>query len=271
MEECTGCGNIRLIVGILAGKGGVGKSSIAFLLAKALKNLSKSVAILDADLYGPSQGLFFNGAKKPISDGRGVVPAEAEGISFMSFSHVQDRLAAMRAPIANQFIEQLISEVYWGKKDFLIVDFPPGTGDIQLSLMQKLAFDGAIGITTPNQLAVSDVHKALEMLQSLHIPLYGIVENMSYLEVHGKKHFPFGKGGGDFLAKEYDVDLWQQIPLLEEISADPSGSTYQKSLDVVIENWFEPIARRMVALLDEEQKGLKEFELKWETDESLIH
>jgi ATP-binding protein involved in chromosome partitioning len=204
------------IIGVLSGKGGVGKSTLTAELARVLKERGLEVGVLDGDLYGPSMRALLPEEILPQTKGEKVVPARSQGISVISSAYFPAHRApvGVRAPIANQIIAQFIEEVEWGPLDALLVDFPPGTGDIQMTLMQKLPFDGVFVVTTPQELSVIDVEKAIVMAQKMGVPLLGVIENMSYFKDDtGKKHYPFGKGGGAALAKTYSLPLIAEIPI----------------------------------------------------------
>lgn len=208
------------IIGIVAGKGGVGKSTVAVNLALAFKRMGFKVGLLDADVYGPSLGKMLKCSRLPaqsLENLERIIPAESLGVSLisMAFFAKEEEAAVVRAPIANGVIAQFLHQVEWGDLDYLFVDFPPGTGDIPLTLLQQGKFDGAVVVTTPQQVALLDVRKAVGMLRQLEIPLCGVVENMS----HFLGHYPFGRGGGATLAKELGVPLLGEVPLDPMIGA----------------------------------------------------
>ncbi|MCP5505258.1 MAG: P-loop NTPase [Chlamydiales bacterium] len=207
------------IIGIFSGKGGVGKSTLTAELALSLHRKGLKVGVLDGDLYGPSMRILLPEEKLPKAQGDKVVPASSGGIEVISSAYFPQQRGpiGVRAPIANQIIAQFVEEVEWGPLDFLLVDFPPGTGDIQLTLMQKLSFDGALVVSTPDILSLIDVEKAVSMGRQMGVPLLGLVENMSYyLGEDGKKHYLFGKGGGSELAKTLSLPLLMEVPIGKE-------------------------------------------------------
>ena len=206
-------------IGIASGKGGVGKSTVTVNLALALRDLGYRVGIIDADVYGPSIAAFLGVEKVPEVEGDFVKPAVSQGIKLMSVAFFKAPYLAVRAPIANQMITQLLTQVDWGTLDYLFIDFPPGTGDIQLTLMQTVALDGAIAVTTPQKIAILDVEKALYLFQEMGVPVIGIVENMSHFE--GK--FLFGEGGGKALAARFGIPLLLEIPVDAALSAEGVG------------------------------------------------
>ncbi len=209
--------NIRSMIAIAAGKGGVGKSTMSVNLALALQLDGYSVGVVDADLYGPSLRKMLPEESPPYQKGDKIFPAKSKGIKFISLAHFQkeNEAAVIRAPIANQLILQLIHKVDWGRLDYLLIDFPPGTGDIQLSLCQHVPLSGAILVTTPQEIALQDVRKAAILFKKMNIPLIGLIENMSYYQ-GDKASIPiylFGEGGGGRLAEEMKVPLLGQIPI----------------------------------------------------------
>ncbi|MCB1110383.1 MAG: P-loop NTPase [Chlamydiia bacterium] len=241
----------KFIIGVLAGKGGVGKSTVTSYLAHALKEKGHRVGVFDADIYGPSMRALLPEDQPPQVQGERVFPATSGGISVMSTAYFpRDKgPSVVRAPIATQIITQFIEEVEWGTLDYLLVDFPPGTGDVQISLMQKLFFNGAIVVTTPQELSLLDVRKSMKMCIQMGVPLLGVVENMSYFSepVTGKRHSLFGEGGGKTLAKEF------QVPFLTDLPIDPKLGENGTPL-------FQALAQQMRTQLQEE----KEYKIKEE-------
>lgn len=205
--------NVAHIVGVGAGKGGVGKSTLALHLALALQEKGKRVGLLDADVYGPSLALMCPFDEGPGREGEFLVPAKGGDLKLMSVAYFKRDAAVVRAPIANETINQFLKKTQWGTLDYLIVDFPPGTGDVQLTLLQEAPFAGAVLVTTPQKVALSDVKKAHECFERLRVPTLGIVENMSYFSAGGERLFPLGEGGGALLAKDIGCELLGQIPL----------------------------------------------------------
>jgi ATP-binding protein involved in chromosome partitioning len=203
---------IGVIIGIAAGKGGVGKSTVTAALARALAK-NYRVGVIDADVYGPSIAQLIPATIPPKEQGNKVLPAEGEGIKMISLAHFGESANIVRAPIANGFIEQFLHDVEWGELDYLLIDFPPGTGDVQLTLMQQAQLSGALIVTTPEDLALSDVRRAMAMFVRMEVGIIGVVENMSYMDINGERIYPFGQGGGARLAKEWDVPLLDRLPL----------------------------------------------------------
>lgn len=210
---------IKYFVAIAAGKGGVGKSTVTINLALALKELGYQVGIMDTDIYGPSIRKMLREDRLPHQRGERVEPALCDGIKMISMAYFkkEHEASVVRAPIANRLVSQFIQNVSWGKLDFLLIDFPPGTGDVQLTLTQQINLTGAVMVTTPQEVAVLDVRKAMGMFDLVKVPIIGIVENMSYYQPspESEKVFLFGRGGGENLA------LQTGSPFLGSIPVDP--------------------------------------------------
>jgi ATP-binding protein involved in chromosome partitioning len=198
--------NVQTIVAIAAGKGGVGKSSVTVNLGLALQAQGYQVGIMDTDIYGPSIRKMMPEDRLPLQKGTLIQPALCRGIKMISMAYFrkEDEAAAVRAPIANSLISHFIKNVQWGPLDFLLMDFPPGTGDVQLTLGQQAHLSGALMVTTPQEVAVLDVRKAISLFQQIKVPIIGIVENMSYYQSSEQMEpvYLFGRGGGERLAKE---------------------------------------------------------------------
>jgi ATP-binding protein involved in chromosome partitioning len=247
---------IRSIIAVASGKGGVGKSTVAVNLALALRAEGHKAGILDADIYGPSQPLMLGSAERPTSpDGKVMNPIVAHGLQAMSIGFLIDATQPMvwRGPMATQALAQLITETRWRDLDYLVVDLPPGTGDIQLSLSQRVPLSGAVIVTTPQDIALLDARKGIEMFREVSVPVLGVVENMS-THVCGKcghEEAVFGAGGGERLAREYGVELLGQLPLDIRIreQADGGNPTVAAEPDSPLAQRFRDIARKAVARL----------------------
>jgi ATP-binding protein involved in chromosome partitioning len=209
---------VRNIVAVSSGKGGVGKSTVAVNLAVSLALDGARVGLMDADVYGPNVPMMLGASDaRPEVDVNKLIPIEAFGVKFMSMALLQpgDKPMIVRGPILHGLVKQFLSDVKWGELDYLIVDMPPGTGDVQLSLAQLVPVQGAVLVTTPQNVAVADVRRALRMFETVAIPVLGIVENMSYFIAPdtGRRYGIFGEGGGQRVADEFGVPLLGQIPL----------------------------------------------------------
>lgn len=242
---------IKYIIAVAAGKGGVGKSSVTVNLALALRRLGCRVGVMDTDIYGPSIRKMLPEDRPPMQKGNEILPAQCKGIKMISMAYFRsdEEASIMRAPIANGLISQFINNVVWGELDFLVIDFPPGTGDVQLTLAQQAHLTGAIMVTTPQDVAVMDVKKAMNLFYQVKVPIIGIVENMSYYEPlpDGVRLYPFGKDGGRRLAQEANVPLLGTIPLDPELcsSGDEGRSIFLQSHD-----GLKPIAQTFIALAE---------------------
>jgi ATP-binding protein involved in chromosome partitioning len=217
-EKLTPLPNVRNIIAVGSGKGGVGKSTVAVNLALALAADGAKVGILDADIYGPSVPLMLGLSGRPDSpDGKTIEPMHAHGVEAMSIGLLVDQDTPMiwRGPMATSALTQLLTETRWGDLDYLILDLPPGTGDIQLTMAQKIPVAGAVVVTTPQDVATLDARKALKMFEKVDVPVLGLIENMA---VHvcsncGHTEHVFGEGGGQRMAESYGVPLLGSLPL----------------------------------------------------------
>ena len=212
---------VKNIVGVFSAKGGVGKSEISLNLALALKDKGLKVGLVDADIYGPSQPSMLNSSagELKVKDEKIITPLEKKGIKFISMGLISSEKMPIiwRGPMVSGAVMQLLSQTDWGELDFLIIDTPPGTGDVQLTLLQRIPLTACLVVTTPQKVAISDCRKGIEMINKLEVPIIGLVENMSWFEPDDskKKYNIFGKNGGIELAKEYSLNLFGQIPLVE--------------------------------------------------------
>jgi ATP-binding protein involved in chromosome partitioning len=220
---------VKKVIVVASGKGGVGKSTVAVNLAVSLAKTGASVGLMDADIYGPSIPIMFNLGQEDVigenHDGKTyMLPIERYGIKLMSIGFLvdPDKALAWRGPMASGALKQLATETWWGDIDYLVVDMPPGTGDVQLTLAQTLPVTGAIIVSTPQQVALADVVRGVELFRNpaLNIPVLGFVENMAYFtpaELPDNKYYIFGKDGGKALAEELNIPLLGQIPLVQSI------------------------------------------------------
>jgi ATP-binding protein involved in chromosome partitioning len=220
---------IKNIVAVASGKGGVGKSTVAVNLALAWAAQGARVGLLDADIYGPSQPLMLGleGQRPGSPDGKTLTPLQSHGVTAMSIGFLVDAEQPMvwRGPMVTQALTQLLSETHWGELDYLVVDMPPGTGDIQLTLSQRVPVSGAVIVTTPQDIALADARKGLKMFEKVSVPVLGIIENMSLHVCSSCGHVEhiFGAGGGARMAEQYGVALLGELPLDAKIREEADG------------------------------------------------
>ena len=246
------------VIAVASGKGGVGKSTTAVNLALALADIGAKVGILDADIYGPSLGLMLGvppNRRPEVRDGKFFVPIRSHGIETISMSMLVDDRTPMvwRGPMASGALQQLLRQTLWSDVDYLIVDMPPGTGDIQLTLSQQVAVSGAVIVTTPQNIALADAIKGIEMFQKVNIPILGIVENMSYFACDecGKRHEIFDNAGGRTVANDYSTRLLGEFPLhpLIRTNTDAGHPPVVSDPDSEISELFRQAARLTAASL----------------------
>jgi ATP-binding protein involved in chromosome partitioning len=247
---------IKHVIAIASGKGGVGKSTVAANLAVALEQTKARVGLCDCDIYGPSISLMFGTRERPMAtDENKIVPIEQYNLKLMSMGFLLDDTspAILRGPMVTRYTQQFLRQVDWGELDFLVLDLPPGTGDIQLTIVQTVALSGAIIVTTPQEVALIDARKAATMFDKVNVPVLGLIENMSYFVCPGnkKRYDIFGSGGGEREAKRLRVPLLGQIPI--DIPTREAGD---RGLPIVAEdrkslvaNEFLSIARRIREVL----------------------
>ena len=247
---------VRNIIAIGSGKGGVGKSTTAVNLALALAGAGARVGVLDADVYGPSIPMMLGLSGRPDSpDGKSIEPMRAHGIEAMSIGLLveQDTPMIWRGPMATSALTQLLTETLWGELDYLFVDLPPGTGDIQLTLAQKIPVAGAVIVTTPQDIATLDARKALKMFEKLEIPVLGLIENMAvHVCTHcGHAEHVFGQGGGERMAAQYGVPLLGSLPLQIDIreQGDAGVPVVAAAPQSTAAEAYRQAALRMAALL----------------------
>lgn len=215
---------VRNVVAVGSGKGGVGKSTLAANLAASLVLEGAAVGLLDADIYGPSQARMFalEGKRLMADDEKNIIPLRSYGVKLITIANLVEDGQALtwRGPILHGTLSQLLTQTVWGELDYLIVDLPPGTGDVQLSLSQLVPLSGAVLVTTPQDVALLDVKRAYTMFRKTHVPVLGIIENMSYYQLpDGTKDFVFGEGGAAELAEREGLELLGRIPLTKELRA----------------------------------------------------
>jgi ATP-binding protein involved in chromosome partitioning len=254
---------IKNIIAVASGKGGVGKSTTAVNLALALAAEGAAVGVLDADIYGPSQPMMLGIAGRPESkDGKHLEPMEGHGLQAISIGFLIDVDTPMvwRGPMVTQALEQLLKDTRWRELDYLVVDLPPGTGDIQLTLAQKVPVTGAVIVTTPQDIALIDARKGLKMFEKVGIPILGIVENMSFhlCPQCGHESHIFGTGGAEKMSRDYGTELLGQLPLDESIrsQADSGRPTVVSDPDGKIAEIYKRIARRCAIKIADLQRDM---------------
>ncbi|CAM1358347.1 Iron-sulfur cluster carrier protein [Tenacibaculum litoreum] len=254
--------NIQNIIAIASGKGGVGKSTITSNMAVSLAKMGFKVGVLDADVYGPSQHLMFDVEKeKPLAvnvNGRSKMkPIESYGVKLLSLGFFTDPSQAViwRGPMASKALNQLIFDADWGELDFLLIDLPPGTGDVHLSIVQAVPINGAVVVSTPQNIALADAKKGVAMFQqeSINVPVLGIVENMAYFtpaELPNNKYYIFGKGGAKNLAEDIETSFLGEIPLVQSIrEAGDVGHPVALQENTPLAEAFTEVTKEMVSQL----------------------
>jgi len=253
---------IKNIIAVASGKGGVGKSTVTANLAVSLAKMGFEVGLLDADIYGPSQPLMFDVEnEKPLAidvEGKSKMkPVSNYGVKLLSigFFTEKDQAVIWRGPMAAKALNQMIFDAHWGELDFLIVDLPPGTGDIHLSIMQSLPITGAVVVSTPQEVALADARKGIAMFEqdAIQVPVLGIIENMSYFtpaELPENKYYIFGEGGAKHLAERMGVTLLGEIPLVQSVrEAGDVGRPAALQDNTTISEGFEPLTQEVVSQL----------------------
>ena len=266
--------NISNVIAVSSGKGGVGKSTITSNLAVSLSKMGFSVGVLDADIYGPSIPLMFDiSNQKPLAvnvNGKSKMkPIESYGVKILSigFFTKSDEAVIWRGPMASKALNQMIFDADWGKLDFLLIDLPPGTGDIHLSIMQSLPISGAIIVSTPQVVALSDARKGVSMFkkENINVPVLGLIENMSYfspLELPKNKYYLFGKDGAKNLASDLKIPFLGDLPIIQSIrEAGDFGRPASMQDDTISENIFNEISKNMLSQLVIRNKELPETEI----------
>ncbi|WP_159949487.1 Mrp/NBP35 family ATP-binding protein [Polaribacter septentrionalilitoris] len=266
--------NIKNIIAIASGKGGVGKSTITANTAISLAKMGFNVGVLDADIYGPSQHIMFDVEKsRPLSvnvDGRSKMkPVENYGVKLLSlgFFTNPDQAVIWRGPMASKALKQLIFDADWGDIDFLLIDLPPGTGDVHLSIVQSLPINGAVVVSTPQNIALADAKKGVAMFQqeSINVPVLGIIENMAYFtpeELPNNKYYIFGQDGAKNLAEDIKTQFLGEVPLVQSIrESGDVGHPVALQEGTVLEEAFNNITKEMVSQLLKRNKNLPPTEV----------
>jgi len=249
-EDLKPLKSIANVIAVGSGKGGVGKSTTAVNMALALQREGARVGLLDADIYGPSIPKMLGVAGQPSIEGEKIVPKEAYGLKVMSIGFLVEEDSAMiwRGPMVTSALQQLLNDTLWGSLDYLIIDLPPGTGDIQLTLAQRIPTAGAVIVTTPQDIALLDARRALHMFRKVGVPVLGVVENMSthVCTACGHEEAIFGQGGGEQMAIDFEIPLLGRLPLAMEIrsSLDEGNPTVVKEPDSSLANSYRSLALR---------------------------
>jgi ATP-binding protein involved in chromosome partitioning len=238
------------IIAVSSGKGGVGKSTVAVNLALTLAKSGAKVGLLDADIYGPNTPTMLGVTEQPMMEkdpvkGECIIPVSTHGIKLISMGFLLqgDQPVVWRGPMLHNILRQFCHQVQWGKLDYLVIDMPPGTGDVQLSLAQLIPLSGVVIVTTPQEVAMQDVRKSIHMFEKVRVPLLGVVENMSWFESAGERHYLFGKNGGEELARKFNTHLLGQLPIVQAIReggdmgkpltmTDPEGDTSKRFIGI---------------------------------------
>lgn len=248
--------NVKQIIAIASGKGGVGKSTTAVNLALALSKEGARTGILDADIYGPSQPLMLGIKTRPeVQTNKTLMPVLAHGVQSMSIGYLIDEHSPMvwRGPMVSMALQQLLHDTHWDNLDYLIIDLPPGTGDVQITLAQKIPVNGAIIVTTPQDLALVDAKRAYEMFRKVNVNVLGVIENMSnhICTKCGHNEPIFGTGGGQEFATKYDIDLLGALPLDRQIREQTDSGTPSVAKDPKspISGIYRDIARKVMTKL----------------------
>jgi ATP-binding protein involved in chromosome partitioning len=250
---------IGQIVPVISGKGGVGKSTVAVNLAIALAKTGAKVGLIDSDFYGPSIPTLLGGGQVLPDHEEKLIPPAKYGIKYISlgfFLQHPDDAVIWRGPMFNKALHQMFEDVSWGVVDYMIIDMPPGTGDAQLSLSQMVKLAGAVVVTTPQEVALADVRKSINMLKKVNVDVLGIVENMSGLPMPDGSVMPiFGSGGGERTANEFGVPLLAQLPIDPAIREGGDAGSPVAAGEGPVADIFLSIARKVIATLDEKRRG----------------
>ncbi|WIO73570.1 iron-sulfur cluster carrier protein ApbC [Porticoccaceae bacterium LTM1] len=270
-DNANGLSQVRYILAVASGKGGVGKSTTAVNLALALQQEGFKTGILDADIYGPSQPLMLGvkeGTRPEVIGGNAFAPVEAHGLKTMSLGYLlaEKAPAVWRGPMATGALQQMLTQTHWGELDCLVVDMPPGTGDIQLTLAQKVPVSGAVIVTTPQDIALLDAQKGIEMFRKVNIPVLGVVENMAMHTCSncGHSEHIFGEGGGERIARDYQTELLGALPLDRTIreQVDGGNPTVIADPDNAISLTYREIARKVIDSLQAGDSAVPEIEIE---------
>lgn len=262
--------NIKNTIAIVSGKGGVGKSTIASNTAVGLAKKGFKVGIVDADIYGPSIPMMFDvlhykPLSRQINNKQYIVPADNYGVKILSigFFAELDQAVVWRGPMAVKALRQLIFDADWGDLDYLIIDTPPGTGDVHLSIVQSLPLTGAVVVTTPQSVALADAKKAIAMfkMENINVPIIGLVENMSWftpLKHPEEKYYIFGENGGEYLSKSLDISLLGKIPIIESIrQSGDAGRPAVLQQETIIEKYYDDFCEELILNIDKRNTNIE--------------
>ncbi len=268
--EKSGLKKVKYILAVSSCKGGVGKSTVAALLAKTLGARGVKVGLLDADIYGPSIPTLFNlheSGVRATADNQ-FIPNEVDGVKLMSFGFLMgDGPAVMRGPMVSQYMTQLLHGVAWGELDYLILDLPPGTGDIQLTISQAIQIDASVIVTTPHQLSLTDVRKGIMMFDKVNVPVLGVIENMAYFICDGcdKKHYIFGEAGAKTLEERFGLETLVELPITGTLSGSIEGLVEGKIANDTTDIIIRALGKKMLEKVDqpEVEFNAKTITLNW--------
>lgn len=229
---------VKKIIAVASAKGGVGKSTIACNLAASLKSQGKNIALVDADIYGPSIANLMNLKGKPSQKDKLILPMMSDGIKCISIGSMIDpnQAGVWRGPMVTKILYQLIRSVNWksdgNEVDIMIIDMPPGTGDVYLTIAEKFPLDGVVIVSTPQELSIIDVVKSIDCFEKLKIPILGLIQNMSYLEINDSKKYIFGKDGAKDIARKKNIKFLGEIAIIEEINQESGLSLFKRKPDL---------------------------------------
>ncbi len=255
---------VKHIIAVSSGKGGVGKSTVTVNMAVALKQEGFSVGVMDADIYGPNIPMMIGVTQEPVKDGEKITPAEGQGVKVISmgFFVPEDTPVVWRGPMVHSAIQQFFRDVVWGELDYLLIDLPPGTGDVPLTLSQLVPLTGAITVTTPQKVALSDVRKGMTMFKKVNVPLLGVIENMSHFVCGhcGERTEIFSHGGGEEAAKKFEIPFLGRIPLDPAIreGGDQGNPIVVKDPDSPQTQAFIQIVRTLVGQIEQGENAESE-------------
>lgn len=252
---------VKHIIAVSSGKGGVGKSTVTVNLAVALKQQGYAVGLMDADVYGPNIPMMIGVTKEPVKEGEKILPAEGQGVKVISmgFFVPDDTPVVWRGPMVHSAIQQFFRDVVWGELDYLLIDLPPGTGDVPLTLSQLVPLTGAITVTTPQEVALHDVRKGMTMFKKVNVPLLGVIENMSYFVCGhcGERTEIFSTGGGERAAQKFEIPFLGRIPIDPSIreGGDMGTPIVANDPSSPQASAFLQIAKTLVANIEQAEKG----------------